>query len=754
MKLTIQIFIFVSIFFCGSTKAQNFLYNPNFEIVGDSLPAGHGHWFACDGAYNLNGEHFLPYGTPDYYHYYRLDSYFDTIDLVWVWQKVKWVPNYGPAVVVPKKDSAMMGFGTYGNFAPSYREYIQMPLLYPLVPGTKYRISLWLTNGQSNISYQHSTDGIGLLFSTDSLHQDTSYTLDKTPQAEIQGEVWEIGWKQYHLSFIADSAYEYVTIGNFYTDAQTSITKQSNLGVLNASYYFIDDIGIYPDSSIALFAAPKHSICQGDSVELLAYNDTLFRWAEASNPTQIISNTNSVFVMPTVNTSYFVYGSKDTLSVLVKVIEKPIADMGGDTAFCSGFSFYFEPKTDTAVYSYRWDNGLTTKGKQIQVPGLHWVDISRQGCTVRHYKRVHEVVCTYYTCLGDSLLLKGVPNETIAWAEITAPNTILSTNQDFAIIPQVTATFLLYTNLDTFTVQVSVIEKPSVSLMLDTVICFGDSFWTTAFVDSAEVIGWSTGDSSLALYVDTGGMYVFTAWKNGCSARDTLNIYELQCSYTICEGEMLNLTGYSSNGSWAHQSKPDSIIAAGLVHSITPSQSTSFFYYSDLDTHLIDVIILSRPVINVGKDTLLCEGDEFWIELQNTLGTIVWNNQIQNNSYLVTGPGIYWADITVDGCAARDSIQVFSEDCSVKLEMPNVFTPNGDGSNDYFKPFNLDNVVNFELLIYNRWGNLIYEGVNLEGWDGKFNGSEVSDGVYFWIANYSGIDNQNQVLKGDVTLIR
>jgi len=62
LKLTIQIFIFVSIFFCGSTKAQNFLYNPNFEIVGDSLPAGHGHWFACDGAYNLNGEHFLPYG--------------------------------------------------------------------------------------------------------------------------------------------------------------------------------------------------------------------------------------------------------------------------------------------------------------------------------------------------------------------------------------------------------------------------------------------------------------------------------------------------------------------------------------------------------------------------------------------------------------------------------------------------------------------------------------------------------------------
>jgi gliding motility-associated-like protein len=86
--------------------------------------------------------------------------------------------------------------------------------------------------------------------------------------------------------------------------------------------------------------------------------------------------------------------------------------------------------------------------------------------------------------------------------------------------------------------------------------------------------------------------------------------------------------------------------------------------------------------------------------------------------------------------------------------MPNVFTPNGDGSNDYFKPFNLDNVVNFELLIYNRWGNLIYEGINLGGWDGKFNGSEVSDGVYFWIANYSGIDNQNQVLKGDVTLIR
>ena len=754
MKLTLQIVVFFAVFLWGSAKAQNFLYNPNFEIIGDSLPAGHGHWFACDGVYNLNGEHFLPYGTPDYYHYYKLDNYFDTILLTWLWQKVKWVPNYGPAAVVPKKDSAMMGFGTYGDFAPSYREYIQMPLLYPLVPGTQYRISLWLTNGLSNISYQHSTDGIGFLFSTDSLHQDTSYTLDKIPQAEIQGEVWEVGWKQYHLSFVADSAYNYVTIGNFYTDAQTSITKQSNMGVLNASYYFIDDIGIYPDSAIALNALPQHSICLGDSVELLAFNDTIFKWAEASNPTQIISYTNSVVVKPLVNTSYFVYGSDDTLSVQVNVYEKPVAHIGGDTALCSGFSFYFEPSTDSGTYSYRWDNGLTTKGKQFQTAGLHWVDITRLGCTVRHYKQVYEVICGYAMCIEDSLLLTGVPNETLGWAKTSAPAVILSSDQNYKVSPQSTTSYFLYTSIDTFTIVVTVLEKPSVSLIQDTVICSGDSFWTKAWVDNAEVIRWSTGDSSLSLQIDTGGVYVFAAWKNGCPAIDSIQVFELPCSYTICDGDALDLIGYSMHGSWAHYNKPDSVLAVGQMYSIVPMQTTQYYYYSDLDTHLIDVNVLPSPVVNIGQDTILCYGDEFWIELYNTLGTIRWNNQYENNSYLVTAPGIYWADVTLDGCTSRDSIKVDGEDCSTRLEMPNVFTPNGDGSNDFFMPFILENVVNFELLIYNRWGGLVYEGASLEGWDGKFNGEPVADGVYFWIANYSGLDNQNKVLKGDVTLVR
>lgn len=69
--------------------------------------------------------------------------------------------------------------------------------------------------------------------------------------------------------------------------------------------------------------------------------------------------------------------------------------------------------------------------------------------------------------------------------------------------------------------------------------------------------------------------------------------------------------------------------------------------------------------------------------------------------------------------------------------MPNVFTPNSDNINDLFLIKETCGVKSFNLQIFNRWGEVMFETDNSdEGWDGKYNGQNVADGTYFWIVTY------------------
>lgn len=90
------------------------------------------------------------------------------------------------------------------------------------------------------------------------------------------------------------------------------------------------------------------------------------------------------------------------------------------------------------------------------------------------------------------------------------------------------------------------------------------------------------------------------------------------------------------------------------------------------------------------------------------------------------------------------------------LTFPNAFSPNGDGINDFFKPKSFESIVEFHATIYNRWGQKIYEwdDVRGDGWDGKFNGRDVKQGVYYVLVKAKGADGRDFVIKKDVNLLR
>lgn len=139
-------------------------------------------------------------------------------------------------------------------------------------------------------------------------------------------------------------------------------------------------------------------------------------------------------------------------------------------------------------------------------------------------------------------------------------------------------------------------------------------------------------------------------------------------------------------------------------------------------------------------------------------GTMRTTNVNIPTSAIYAQPGTYTvAMFTSKGTCLDTVYKVITVDMPSKLEVPNVFTPNGDNSNDIFfiKTANLSEIT---AMIYDRWGNKIYELTTDKGniaWDGKTQtGKEAPDGTYFYIITAKGKDGQNYDTKGTVSLYR
>ena len=90
------------------------------------------------------------------------------------------------------------------------------------------------------------------------------------------------------------------------------------------------------------------------------------------------------------------------------------------------------------------------------------------------------------------------------------------------------------------------------------------------------------------------------------------------------------------------------------------------------------------------------------------------------------------------------------------LYVPNAFTPNNDGLNDAFEIIGRQ-IESFELVIYNRWGDVVYSTTSLEdSWMGNINGGDyfAPDGMYHWVMKVQGYDVDAEELRGVVSLLR
>lgn len=128
------------------------------------------------------------------------------------------------------------------------------------------------------------------------------------------------------------------------------------------------------------------------------------------------------------------------------------------------------------------------------------------------------------------------------------------------------------------------------------------------------------------------------------------------------------------------------------------------------------------------------------------VSTVVLYATFVNGTDTIAYTADYWAD--------AEPIKVSISESS--LEFPNAFSPNGDGINDIYKAKSgYQSIVEFHAYIFNRWGQKLYEWTDpADGWDGKYHGKDVKQGVYYVLVKAKGADGRKYDIKKDVNLLR
>ncbi|HEY9114215.1 MAG TPA: T9SS type B sorting domain-containing protein [Bacteroidales bacterium] len=168
------------------------------------------------------------------------------------------------------------------------------------------------------------------------------------------------------------------------------------------------------------------------------------------------------------------------------------------------------------------------------------------------------------------------------------------------------------------------------------------------------------------------------------------------------------------------------------------------------------VEIFSYPKINLGNDTAICNTCELVLDGGEGMDFWIWQDGTETRFYEAKAEGDYHVRVSRNGCESTDSVSVSNN--SVKLLIPNAFTPNGDGINDEFKPVFKERPFSYKLIIFDRNAQLLFQTTSVdEGWNGKFNGVDCQLGVYVYTLVYSFYENNilYQIAdKGTLALVR
>ncbi|GEM_PF-2332555 len=368
-------------------------------------------------------------------------------------------------------------------------------------------------------------------------------------------------------------------------------------------------------------------------------------------------------------------------------------------------------------------------------------------------------------------LLAGTKKGQYAWSDGSTDSTLWA-----SATGAYSVTFTNECGSDDDTIQVEAALPLSVQLPLDTLLC-DDSYEIIPVIQNESALTqyiWTAGDTTLnytalrdtsieqtqmhqlnvtnACGSDSASMSItFLAIPDGVLPGDSL--YCLDRAFYLLNQQSAGISYEWNDGTTGPQYRIDSSGTYWLKS------------MSACDT-LIDsfsIVFNGEPKITLPNDTLLCPNESIMIRnLAEGISfdqTYVWSDGSTDSSISISGAdtGLINVTVTLRECRINDSIRIYTkgycpERC--KPEIPNVFSPNGDGINDLLKIEMTCATGDKKLWIYNRWGQLVHLATSSQVfWNGYLNGNPAAEGTYYYVLSFTDEAGEERLFKGSFSLL-
>jgi len=485
----------------------------------------------------------------------------------------------------------------------------------------------------------------------------------------------------------------------------------------------VDTFHVVPASNVIIDLGNDIQLCDQPSVTINGNTPGAeeYEWSTGSDNNSItVSNSGTYWLSITDDVGCV---TTDTIEVMIGAT--PNIELGAFPTLCDGESVILDPNSDNSDVVYLWQDQSTGSTFDVFGPGVYSVTVSNNGCpntdevTIDYYEvpdiayTTANIVCSG-ECNGfiESTIINTAGPLTFEWDNGSTTQSLTDLCEGAYALTITDQNGCTYEEF----FEISNPDPLAYESDFGPVICFGEG---NGFIEITTISGGfppysfslNGGPSTSSLLLDSlsGGVYELEVSDlGGCTLTEIIEIYEPPFIHIFAGDDRRIELG-------------DTVHVNGFVF---PSQ---------------DQIISWDPL------------DYFWgcedcpePEVQ----------PVQTISYMLT------VEDSITGCLKMDTVLI-QVDKTRKIYIPNAFTPNGDGINDYFMIYSgpgISEILSFK--IYDRWGEQLFQELNFQpndrtyGWDGQFKGQDMNNGVFVYVAEVAFIDGVKILYSGDVTLLR
>ena len=594
-----------------------------------------------------------------------------------------------------------------------------------VTPNTTYQLSTWITSVESS-------NPALLQFSVNGLSLGGSFNASSTTC------VWN----------------QFFELWNSGTDTVATICIINQNTQQGGNDFGIDDIVFTAicqlEDSVQVTVNPKPNIqttttapvCVGDSFSIVASGGQSYNWLGpngffSSSPSLLINNSSLLDSGSYLINVSSALGCIDSARIDIDVFPNPALTISGQDVSCFGLNdatAVANANNGTSPYTYLWSDNQTTQTAVGLGATTYQLTLSdANNCTDTASVILSEPIAISTTTASIDVACYGLSTGSASvnvlnggsfnyqWSSNASSQTSNNASGLAAGAYQVTST----DTTGCFVVDTIVLNQAdsfqNIQSSATLVDCLIDSTGSLAVSLNGGVPGysflWSDGQQGSTAVGLTAGVYTVTITDaNNCTLliTDTVNAsFQPQVAAFVGQNPIIDTT----------------------------------INWGDLIT------------LDVGNDQSADSVSYLWEQLSNISGLNL-DNPTATQTTVMPEPDsneVYTILLTAtsaDGCQDTATVQI-RVNIETLLGMPDAFTPNGDGFNDYFRPAGLDDQFILEFKIYNRWGQVVFDGTDTSSsWDGTYRGVEQPTEVYIYLLHYQLPGQIPMVMKGEMTLIR